>query len=40
MISLEVTKRQLSLSAEQQGLATGANTRAALRPIFGAAIAQ
>jgi hypothetical protein len=40
MISLEITKRQLSLSAEQQGLATGANARAALRPIFEAAIAQ
>src|SRR4051794_34260065 len=40
MISLEIEKRQLSLSPEQQGLATGANARAALRPIFEAAIAQ
>jgi hypothetical protein len=38
MISLEITKKQLSLSPKQQGLATGANARAALRPIFEAAI--
>jgi hypothetical protein len=39
MITLDITKRQLSLSVEQQGLATGAYTREALRPIFQASIA-
>jgi hypothetical protein len=40
MIALEILKRKLSLSKEQQGLATGANTREALRPIFLDAIAN
>jgi hypothetical protein len=40
MISLEIEKRRLSLAPEQQGLATGAYARAALRPIFEAAIAR
>jgi hypothetical protein len=40
MISLEITKRQVSLSRDQQGLATGAHAREALRPIFETAVAQ
>jgi hypothetical protein len=39
MITLEATKRHLSLSKELQGIATGVNTREALRPIFLDAIA-
>ena len=38
MISLEITKRHITLSSTEQGLATGANARSALAPEFANAI--